>query len=89
MSPLRLLALFIASVASSLYAQNLSSVRGSIVDPTGAGDSFCGAYAACRLLGHEPFEAARRAAASAALIVGCSGVESALKLAAPTAQSVP
>jgi len=55
-----------------------------IVDPTGAGDSFCGAYAACRLLGHEPLEAARRAAASAALIVGCSGVESALKLAAPT-----
>jgi sugar/nucleoside kinase (ribokinase family) len=55
-----------------------------IVDPTGAGDSFCGAYAACRLLGHEPLEAARRAAASAALIVGCSGVESALELNAPT-----
>ncbi|MDB6101793.1 MAG: ribokinase [Gammaproteobacteria bacterium] len=51
-----------------------------IVDPTGAGDSFCGAYAACRLLGHEPLEAARRAAASAARIVGCSGVESALEL---------
>ena len=48
------------------------------VDPTGAGDSFCGAYAACRLLGHEPVEAARRAAASAALVVGCSGVEAAL-----------
>jgi sugar/nucleoside kinase (ribokinase family) len=51
-----------------------------VVDPTGAGDSFCGAYAACRLLGHEPLEAARRAAATAALIVGCSGVESALTL---------
>src|ERR1700730_11920685 len=55
-----------------------------VIDPTGAGDSFCGAYAACRLLGHEPLEAARRAAATAALIVGCSGVESALQLTAPT-----
>ena len=54
-----------------------------VVDPTGAGDSFCGAYAACRLLGHDPEEAARRAAASAALVVGCSGVEAALGLTAP------
>jgi hypothetical protein len=54
-----------------------------VVDPTGAGDSFCGAYAACRLLGHEPVEAAHRAAASAALVVGCSGVEAALRLTAP------
>jgi ribokinase len=53
------------------------------VDPTGAGDSFCGAYAACRLLGHEPIGAARRAAASAALVVSCSGVEAALQLATP------
>ncbi|MDB6011672.1 MAG: ribokinase [Gammaproteobacteria bacterium] len=53
------------------------------VDPTGAGDSFCGAYAACRLLGHEPVEAARRAAASAVLVVGCSGVEAALQLTTP------
>ena len=58
-----------------------------IVDPTGAGDSFCGAYAACRLLGHDPFEAARRAAVSAALVVGCSGVESALELTPPAAVS--
>ena len=53
------------------------------VDPTGAGDSFCGAYAACRLLGHEPVEAARRAAASAALVVGCSGVDAALHMPLP------
>ena len=53
------------------------------VDPTGAGDSFCGAYAACRLLGHDPVEAARRAAASATLVVGCSGVEAALRLTTP------
>ena len=63
--------------------QSVQIVPTPIVDPTGAGDSFCGAYAACRLLGHAPTEAARRAAASAALIVGCSGVESALELTAP------
>ncbi len=54
-----------------------------LVDPTGAGDSFCGAYAACRLQGMTPLEAARRAAATAALVVGCSGVEAALHLATP------
>jgi ribokinase len=50
----------------------------AVSDPTGAGDSFCGAYAACRLLGMPPDEAARRAVISAALVVGCSGVEAAL-----------
>ena len=54
-----------------------------VVDPTGAGDSFCGAYAACRLLGFPPAQAARRAAVSAALVVGCSGVEAALALERP------
>lgn len=58
------------------------TVEATLVDPTGAGDSYCGAYAACRLLGHSPGEAARRAAATAALIVGSSGVESALSLTA-------
>src|ERR1700730_10134396 len=64
--------------------QSVPITSTQIVDPTGAGDSFCGAYAACRLLGHEPLEAASRAARSAALIVGCSGFESALQLAAPS-----
>ncbi len=54
-----------------------------VVDPTGAGDSFCGAYAANRLLGCDPFESARRAAISAALVVGCSGAEQALRLRLP------
>ena len=54
-----------------------------VVDPTGAGDSFCGAYAACRLLGFSPAQAAQRAAASAALVVGCSGVAAALALERP------
>ena len=53
-----------------------------VIDPTGAGDSFCGAYAACRLLGHSPVDAALRAAATAALVVGCSGVEAALSIRA-------
>ena len=53
------------------------------LDPTGAGDSFCGAYAACRLLGFTPTQAARRAAATAALVVGCSGVAAALALQPP------
>jgi ribokinase len=52
-----------------------------LVDPTGAGDSFCGAYAACRLLGFSPVEAARRATATAARIVGSSGAAAALSLA--------
>jgi sugar/nucleoside kinase (ribokinase family) len=59
------------------------TVPAALIDPTGAGDSFCGAYGACRLLGLPPVEAARRAAATAALIVGCSGVEAALRLVAP------
>jgi sugar/nucleoside kinase (ribokinase family) len=55
-----------------------------VVDPTGAGDSFCGAYAACRLLGHSPMQSVRRAAATAALVVTCSGVQAALELATPS-----
>jgi sugar/nucleoside kinase (ribokinase family) len=61
----------------------IPAVAVEAVDPTGAGDAFCGAYAACRLIGHKPVEAARRAAASAALVVGCRGVEAALRLAPP------
>jgi len=54
------------------------------LDPTGAGDAFCGAYAACRLSGLQPLDAARRAAATAALVVMCRGVEAALALERPT-----
>jgi ribokinase len=71
-------------LANSGAAQSLPVGAATVVDPTGAGDSFCGAYAACRLIGHEPVEAARRAAASAALVVSCSGVEAALRLTAPS-----
>jgi sugar/nucleoside kinase (ribokinase family) len=67
-------------LASQAAVETAPIVTTQVVDPTGAGDSFCGAYAACRLLGHPPLEAVRRAAASAALVVGCSGVEAALRL---------
>jgi hypothetical protein len=78
-------------VLAAMGATHSIPVAGTqVVDPTGAGDSFCGAYAACRLLGHEPIEAVRRAAASAALIVSCSGVDAALNLNTPKGfSSVP
>jgi hypothetical protein len=70
-------------LASSGEVRSVPVVATQVVDPTGAGDAFCGAYAACRLIGHEPIEAVRRAAATAALVVGCSGVERALSLDTP------
>ena len=70
-------------LASGGAVNSVPIAPAKVVDPTGAGDSFCGAYAACRLIGHEPIEAARRATATAALIVGCSGVEEALSLETP------
>jgi 2-dehydro-3-deoxygluconokinase len=45
------------------------------LDPTGAGDAFCGAYPACRLSGLQPLEVA--------LLVMCRGVEAALALERP------
>jgi sugar/nucleoside kinase (ribokinase family) len=67
-------------VAFEGHCETVAVTPVPIVDPTGAGDSFCGAYAANRLIGCNPFEAARRAAISAALVVGCSGAEQALRL---------
>ncbi len=61
----------------------IPTIAATEVDATGAGDSFCGAYAACRLLGHSPAEAARRAAATAALVVACRGAAAALSLQGP------
>jgi sugar/nucleoside kinase (ribokinase family) len=70
-------------LASAGRVAEIPPVAVQVVDPTGAGDAFCGAYAACRLRGDAPIEAARRAMASAALVVGCSGVEQALELEPP------
>jgi ribokinase len=53
----------------------------TVVDPTGAGDAFGGAYMASRALGHAPVAAAQRAVRAAARIVATAGVEAALALA--------
>ena len=55
-------------------------------DPTGAGDAFCGAYAACRLQGVPPLDAAPRAAIAASMVIGCEGAEMALALSPAAAQ---
>ena len=55
-------------------------------DPTGAGDAFCGAYAAGRLQGLPPMEATRRAAIAASLVIRCEGADAALALSAKTAR---
>jgi hypothetical protein len=73
-------------VASGGGCQSVQVTPVPVVDPTGAGDSFCGAYAANRLTGCDPIESARRAAISAALVVGCSGAEQALRLKLPAAK---
>lgn len=45
----------------------------NVVDATGAGDSFAGAYIAARLQGCEPENAARKAHATAAIVIGHAG----------------
>jgi len=70
-------------VAHAGQLHELPVKRVAPLDPTGAGDAFCGAYAACRLSGLQPLDAARRAAATAALVVSCRGVEAALALERP------
>src|SRR6266516_678013 len=44
-----------------------------VVDPTGAGDSFCGGFAAGLALGEDPVEAAWRGAVTAAAAIGAAG----------------
>ncbi len=51
----------------------MPSVASSLVDPTGAGDAFCGGLAAGLAGGLDVVEAARRASASAAFAVAGSG----------------
>jgi ribokinase len=60
--------------------KEIPAVATTAVDPTGAGDGFCGAYAAARLLGHGPHDAAVRATVAASLIVECRGAMAALRL---------
>jgi sugar/nucleoside kinase (ribokinase family) len=60
--------------------ERIPAVRARVVDPTGAGDAFCGAYAATRALGLDPLEAGRRAVVAAAMVVECAGAAAALAL---------
>jgi ribokinase len=57
-----------------------------VADLTGAGDAFCGAYAAARLGGLGAVEAGRRAAVAAAMVVECTGAAAALALSAAEAR---
>jgi sugar/nucleoside kinase (ribokinase family) len=52
-------------------AEHVAAVQvEGVADPTGAGDAFAVAYVAARADGAEPVEAARRAAAAVALVLG-------------------
>ena len=57
-----------------------SETVSKLVDSTGAGDAFCGAYTACRIQGISPIEAASIAVKVGRIIVQSAGVEEALKL---------
>jgi ribokinase len=73
----------LGSLIASQLAPNpivIPSIPTSVVDLTGAGDAFCGAYMACRAQGIDSIEAAKRAAAVASLIIETSGAEVALML---------
>jgi ribokinase len=58
----------------------IPAVPAAVADLTGAGDAFCGAYAAARASGLDPVEAARRAAVAAAMVIECAGAPAALAL---------
>ncbi len=52
---------------------DVPALRGEMVDATGAGDAFNGAYLAARLQGAEPVEAARQAHQVAGIVIGHRG----------------
>ena len=64
----------------------IPAVPATVVDLTGAGDAFCGAYAAARLGGLEPVAAARRGAIAAAMVIECAGAGAALALSGGEAE---
>ena len=66
--------------------RHFPALSARVIDLTGAGDAFCGAYTACRALDHPPQAALLRALVAAAMVVECSGVESALLLSPAAAQ---
>ncbi|MDH3662366.1 MAG: PfkB family carbohydrate kinase, partial [Alphaproteobacteria bacterium] len=49
--------------------ETIAAADVTLADPTGAGDAFGGAYAAARLMGRDPPEAARRGIAASAVVI--------------------
>jgi len=62
-----------AIVATAAGLESVAPEARDVVDATGAGDSFNGAYLAARLSGAEPIEAARAAHTVAGVVVGHRG----------------
>jgi sugar/nucleoside kinase (ribokinase family) len=60
--------------------RRIPAAPADVVDLTGAGDAFCGAYAAARLGGLDPLAAGRRGAIAAAMVIECTGAAAALAL---------
>jgi sugar/nucleoside kinase (ribokinase family) len=56
-----------------LAPERVPAAAVNVVDPTGAGDSFCGGFAAGLALGEDPVAAARRGCATAAAAIGAVG----------------
>jgi hypothetical protein len=79
-----------ASVAQGAHVTAVPAVAVEELDPTGAGDAFCGTALAMLAQGHHPLEAARGAAAAAAETVTAPGLEALLRPASnPAAPADP
>lgn len=66
--------------------RRIPAAPASVVDLTGAGDAFGGAYAAARLAGLDALAAGRRGAIAAAMVVECTGAAAALALSPTEAE---
>ena len=62
-----------ARVIQGNYATEISAVPGEVLDPTGAGDTFCGSSLAHLILGRHPVIAAQYAAALATKMIAYAG----------------
>jgi sugar/nucleoside kinase (ribokinase family) len=72
-----------ASVFQGDHRTDVTGAHADPVDPTGAGDTFCGTTIARILLGDHPVEAARRANAAAAEMVEAVGPTALLRTGPP------
>ncbi len=68
-------------VADGASARALPALAAEVVDPTGAGDAFGGAFAGARATGADLIEAAGAGLRAGSLVVGVSGVADALRAA--------